>query len=261
MRILVTGATGTVGRHVVDQLLTAGATVRALTRDPAAAALPSRVELVRGDLDAPAPELFEGVDRMYLLALGDPQHVTDLAKRAGVRRIVTLTSVVASETRERTERAVENSGLEWTHVRPGMFAANLLDWADAIKTTGVVREPYADARQTPVHEQDIAAVAATALLFDGHTGQTYPLSGPESLTKREQVAAIGAAVGLDLRFEQQSPDEWRTQVPGFVADFLLDLWRQATRTPEPVLSTVEDLLGRPARTLTEWAADHVGDFR
>ncbi|ONI84146.1 hypothetical protein ALI144C_15780 [Actinosynnema sp. ALI-1.44] len=263
MRILVTGATGTVGRHVVDQLLTAGATVRALTRNPAAARLPGKVELVRGDLGSPTPEVFDGVERMYMLSIGDPARVTELAERAGVRRIVTLTSTVATHAHQETEQAVEKSGLEWTHVRPGMFSANLLDWAAGIKADGVVREPHGDARQAPVHEQDIAAVAATALLFDGHNGQTYSLSGPESLTKPEQAAAIGEAIGVDVRFEELSPDEWRARsgVPDLVADFMLDLWQRATVRPEPVLACVEDVLGRPARTVTEWAAGHVGAFR
>ncbi|ALG08836.1 SDR family oxidoreductase [Kibdelosporangium phytohabitans] len=263
MRILVTGATGTVGRHVVDQLLTAGATVRALTRDPASARLPAKVELVRGDLGSPSAGVFRGVDRLFLLSAGDSARVVDLAREAGVRRIVTLTSAGIADEYQETERSVEKSGLEWTHVRPGMFAANLLDWARGIKAGGVVREPCAQARQTPVHEQDIAAVAATALLFDGHNGHTYTLSGPESLSKPEQAAAIGAAIGLDVRFEELTPHEWRARsgVPDLVADFLLDIWQRATTRPEPVLPTVEEVLGRPARTVTEWAVDHAGDFR
>ncbi|MCE7002942.1 NAD(P)H-binding protein [Kibdelosporangium philippinense] len=263
MRILVTGATGTVGRHVVDQLLTAGVTVRALTRNPETAALPPTVEVVRGDLDSPTSEMFEGIDRMYLLSLGDPKAAIDRAKNAGVQRIVTLTSAVEDEAHQATEQAVEHSGLEWTHIRPGMFAANLLDWAEGIKTEGVVKEPYANARQTPVHEQDIAAVAATSLLFNGHNGQTYALTGPESLTKKEQAESIGHAVGLKVSFDELTPDEWRTTsgIPDFVADWLLDIWQQATVTPEPVLPTVEDVLGRPAKTVCQWAADHVGDFR
>lgn len=274
MRILVTGATGTVGRHVVDHLLTAGVDVRALTRRPESAELPAAVEVVEGDLEKPQSlaSALDGVDRMYLLAVGDTRQVVDLAKQAGVRRIVVLSSASAEfendpggEFHRAAERAVEESGLEWTHVRPGMFAGNLMDWADAIRADGVVRAPYGAARQSPVHELDIAEVAATALLSNDHSGQSYTLSGPESLSKAEQVAAIGQAVGREVRFEELTPEQWREHVkeelPEFVVDWLLGLWAHTVDNPEPVLPTVRDVLGRPARTVREWAADHAEAFR
>lgn len=125
--------------------------------------VPAVVEVVGGDLEKPESlaSAFDGVDRMYLLATGDTQQVVDLAKRAGVRRVVVLSSASAGfqsdpggEFHRATERVVENSGLEWTHVRPGMFAGNLLDWADAIRVEGVVKAPYGAARQSPVHERN-----------------------------------------------------------------------------------------------------------
>lgn len=274
MGILVTGVTGTVGRHVAGQLVMEGARVRALTRRPDSAGLLPEVEVAGGDLDKPESlaSAFDGIDRMYLIAAGDTRGVVDVAERAGVRRVVMLSSASAGfndypggEFHRAAERAVEGSGLEWTHVRPGMFMANLLDWADAIRGEGVVKAPYAAARQAPVHELDIAAVAATALLSAGHAKEIYTLSGPESLTKAEQVVAIGQAIGRDIRFEELSPEQWREQVqaeiPPFVADWLLGLWARTTDNPEPVLTTVREILGRPARTLTEWAADHAADFR
>lgn len=163
------------------------------------------------------------------------------------------------------ERAVEDSGLEWTHLRPGMFAGNLLDWADAIRTEGVVKAPYGAARQSPVHELDIAVVAATTLLSDGHNGKIYTLSGPEALTKAQQVAAISKAIGREIRFEELTPEQWREhvkdEIPPFVIDWLLGLWAQTVDNPEPVLPTVQGVVGRSARTVAEWAADHAEDFR
>jgi uncharacterized protein YbjT (DUF2867 family) len=272
--IFVTGATGTVGRHVIEHLLAAGADVRALTRRPESAGLPAAAEVVGGDLEKPESlaSAFDGADRMYLLATGDTQQVVDLAKQAGVRRVVVLSSASAGfendpggEFHRAAERAVEDSGLEWTHVRPGMFAGNLLDWADAIRAEGVVKAPYGAARQSPVLEFDIAAVAATALLSDGHNGKIHTLSGPEALTKAEQVAAISKAIGRDIRFEELTPEQWREQVreeiPPFVIDWLLGLWAQTVDNPEPVLPTVREVLGRLARTVAEWAADHAEDFR
>ncbi len=149
-------------------------------------------------------------------------------------------------------------------MRPGMFAGNLLDWAEAIRTGGVVKAPCGAARQPPVHELDIAAVAATALLSDGHHGKIYTLSGPEALTKTEQVAAISKAIGRDIRFEELTPEQWREHVkeemPPFAIDWRLGLWTRTVDNPEPVLPTVQEVLGRPARTVAEWAADHAEHF-
>jgi uncharacterized protein YbjT (DUF2867 family) len=262
VRTLVTGATGTVGRHVVDQLSANGMAVRAVTRRPAVAALPAQVEVVGGDLEEPVPEWFDGVERVYLNVVGDTTRVVDLAKQTGVRRIVVLSSFRADDHHRAAEVAVAASGLEWTHVRPGMFATNLLDWAEGIRVDGVVREPYASARQNPMHEKDIAAVAAAALLTDDLVGKVLPLTGPAALTKPEQVAAIAAATGRDVRFEELTPDEWRSRsaLPPFVLDLLLDIWSHAVAEPDPVLDTVPEVVGRPARPLVEWAADHAAAF-
>jgi uncharacterized protein YbjT (DUF2867 family) len=198
---------------------------------------------------------------MYLMALGNTQLAVDLAKEAGVRRIVTLSSLAEDEFHRGAERTAESSGLEWTHVRPGMFMTNLGDWADGIRE-GVVREPYAQTTQAPVHEVDIAEVAVAALLEDGHNGRSYPLTGPHLLSKVQQARTIGEAIGKDVRFEELSPMQWREcvkdRMPDFVIEFLLELWETAN---ESVLNTVEDVLGRPAKTLAEWAVDHKEDFR
>ncbi|MBV8931271.1 MAG: NAD(P)H-binding protein [Kutzneria sp.] len=279
MVILVTGATGTVGRCVVEQLVSAGAKVRALTRRPDSAAMPPSVEVVAGDLEKPESltRVFAGVDRMYLLAAGATWQVLSRARQADVRQVVLLSSATAGfdgvgsdgdlggQFHRRAEREVEGSGLEWTHLRPGMFASNLLDWAEAIRIEAVVKAPYDAARQSPVHELDIAAVATTALLSDGHQGKIYTLTGPEALTKTEQVAAIAGAIRRDIRFEELAPEQWREHVrdamPPFVADWLLRLWAHTMTTPEPVLPTVQRILGRPPRTLATWAADHAAHFQ
>ncbi|MFQ6328701.1 SDR family oxidoreductase [Nocardia sp. CWNU-33] len=278
MTVVVTGATGAVGRHVVQQLIDAGRVVRAVTRNAMGAASAAPAEIVGADLDEPdsLTRAFTGAESLFLLSRpATAVAVARLAQRCGVSRIVTLTSILADREPAgehhhlRVEHAVESTGLEWTHVRPGMFASNLLGWGEAIRRTGVVREPYADAAQTPIHEADVAAVAAAALLHDGHAGKIYPLSGPQTLIKPEQLAAIGAALGRQLDFEEIEPDAWRQaqadSVPGFVQDFLLEIWARSTEAPEPVLSTVQGVTGRPARTLTEWATDHRehfgGEFR
>ncbi|QIZ34612.1 NAD(P)H-binding protein [Saccharopolyspora sp. ASAGF58] len=277
MTVLVSGATGNVGRRVVDRLLAAGAPVRALTRRPETAGLPGGVEVVGGGLTEPdvLANALAGVDRVFLFPV--PEGVgtfVEQAKSAGVRRIVLLSSKAVEsagnnpigERHRVLEEAVAAGGFEWTYLRPGPFSTNSLAWAESIRAEGVVREPYAEARQTPIHEDDIAAVAVTALLEEGHSGVAYPLSGPESITVGEQVQAIGAAIGREIKLEEETPEQTRARwvadgVPAGVADTLLSYRQQSAQNPEVPARTVEQVTGRPARTFTQWAVDHADDFR
>ena len=273
--IVVTGATGNVGGNVVRQLLDAGERVRAVTRSPGAARLPDGVEVVGGDLTEPSTlaGVFDGAERMFLFPVpATVESVAELARASGVRRVVLLSSGAAADQGDNpiavmhrtVERALENSGLDWTFVRPGGFATNTLSWAPSVRAEGVVRAPYPDASVNPIHEADIAAVATTALLEDGHVGARYPLTGPASTTQAEQVRAIGAAIGRDVRFEEQSPEQARRAMVGYlpapIADILLSYWASAVGSPAPVLPTVEQVTGRPARSYAEWAVDHAEDF-
>ncbi|MEU6774661.1 NAD(P)H-binding protein [Streptomyces sp. NPDC046759] len=287
MAILVTGATGNVGRNVVRRLVEAGAEVRALTRSPRAAAFPESVRVIGGDLMQPESlaEALKGVDRMYLFPVAETAwEVVALARQASMRRIVVLSSGAVttgfdSDFHLPVEQAVEASGLEWTYVRPGEFAMNKLAlWGPSIRAEDVVRDPNPDAAWCPVHEQDIADVAALALLEDGHCGRAYTLNGPEMLSHRRQVELIAEAVGHPIRFEVVSRDEalesYRKQ-GGFAAanaDFLLgfedysggeaDL--QALKEFDPTAAgpapTAEEATGVPARTFAQWAHDHARDL-
>lgn len=278
MTILVSGATGMVGRHVVAELVQTGQRVRALTRTPSAASLPDGVEVVGGDLTDPSSleASLDGVDRMYLLPVGRAaRDVVAAAKRAGVTRIVVLSGALADTDDSEdgylaVERAVEDSGLEWTYVRPGEFAANWLDWAPSIKEGRVVRRPYGAAVTQPTHEADIATVAATVLVEDGHAGRTYTLAGPEALTTVAQVETIGAAIGAMVRFEELDPAEARAEwigngYPQTFVDWILAMWGESARDPAPTneewAGVVPRLTGRPAQTFAQWATDHAADFR
>jgi uncharacterized protein YbjT (DUF2867 family) len=235
------------------------------------------------------PESFadalKGVDRMYLFPVAETAwEVVALARQAGVRRVVVLSSGAVttgfdSNFHLPVEQAVEASGLEWTHVRPGEFAMNKLAlWGPSIRAEGVVRDPNPDAAWCPVHEQDIADVAALALLEDGHCGRAYTLNGPEMLSHRRQVELIAEATGRPIRFEVVSRDEARENYRkqgGFAAanaDFLLgfedysggarDL--QALKEFDPTATgpvpTAEEATGVPARTFAQWAHDHAREF-
>ncbi|MFI1169804.1 NAD(P)H-binding protein [Streptomyces sp. NPDC020801] len=291
MTFLVTGATGNVGRLVVGRLLEAGERVRALTRHPATASFPPGVEVVGADLTKPETlaGALNGIDRMYLFPVAETaREVVRLAREAGVRRIVVLSSGAVTTGHDSdfhlpVERAVEESGLDWTHVRPGEFMLNKLWlWGPSIREKRVVREPFPDSAWFPVHERDIADVAVLALRGEGHTGRAYTVNGPELITRRAQVEHISVALGQEVRLEVVSPQEAREDYlrqGGFAAanaDFLLgfedysgaesdpnDQSETAQWTPAslPAMPTAEEVTGRPARTFAEWARDHADDFR
>ncbi len=270
--ILVTGATGTVGRQVVHQLVQAGRRVRALSRNPAAANLPAGVEVLAGDLAVPetvVPAL-AGVEAMHLISfagegyapLETAPEIVDLAARAGVGKVTVLTGYRVGP----VERAVEAGGFEWTHVQPVEFMANALGWAESIRTEGVVRESFPDQPSAKVHEADIAAVVVAALLQDGHAGKSYPVTGPEALTVTDTVRTIGAAIGRDLRLIELTEDQVRDQLraagqPDEVIESLIGFGTNPPSEVHTVLPTVEEVTGRPARTFTQWATEHAGAFR
>ncbi|NRQ38528.1 NAD(P)H-binding protein [Nonomuraea sp. NN258] len=285
MKVLVTGATGNVGRHVTAGLVEAGVQVRALTRDPRRADLPG-AEVVQGDLTEPESVPFDGVDRMFLFP--EPSTVKRLVERAGgagVRRIVVLSSGAVTGGFDTTfhppvEQAVRESGLEWTFLRPGEFAANKLAlWGPSIRAERLVRDANPDAAWFPVHERDVADVALKALLEEGHHGKAYDINGPALISLREQVEAIAGALGEEVAFEEVTPAQAREiyrKMGGFAAeaaDFLLGFTDYDGNPADPAdlgdfdpsalgpLPTAEAVTGNPARTFAQWARDRAEDFR
>src|SRR6185436_20068524 len=232
-----------------------------------------------------APVLAD-VDRLYLFPVpGTAREVVALAHQAGVGRVVVLSSAAVTSGADTTfhlpvEQAVEELSPEWTHVRPGEFMLNkLFLWGPSIRTEDVVYEPFPEAAWWPVHERDVADVAVAALLQDGHGGRAYNLSGPELITRREQVAAIATATGRDVRLEvvppEQASEHYRRQ-GGFAAanvDFLLGFTDYAGNQREPTSvsyptahpagprPTAQDVTGQPARTFAQWARDHADELR
>jgi uncharacterized protein YbjT (DUF2867 family) len=277
-RILVVGATGTVGSEVLAQLMETGSRVRALVRNPDAAGLPPQVDVVRGDLTLPETldRCLHGIDTVFLVwvapAVTIPSTIERIAKHA--RRIVFLSAPLKTAhplfqqpnpsraLAEQIEQLIETSGLQWTLLRPGMFAANARRWwAPQIRAGDVVRWPYLSVPTAPIDEHDIAAVAVRALCEDGHAGAEYVLTGPQSLSQFDQVATIGRVLGRSLRIEELSPDEARRELPSVIPSMLLDAWAAAIGQPAFVTPTVAQIIGTPARTFLAWATDHAAEFR
>ena len=281
-RILVIGGTGTVGRQVLSRLMAAGAQVRALVRNPDAAQLPPQVEVVRGDLILPETldSCLEGIDTVFLVWTAPAAAVAPALERIAkhARRIVFLSAPLktahplfqqpnaARAIAEQIERLIETSGLQWTFLRPGMFAANaLIWWAPQIRAGDVVRWPYFSTPTAPIDERDIAAVAVRALCEDRHAGAEYVLTGPHSLSQFEQVSIIGSVIGRSMRIEEISPDEARRELlrigPLPAVNMLLTAWAAAMGQPAHVTSTVEEVTATPANTFVQWAADNAAAFR
>jgi len=281
-RILVTGATGQIGREVVSQLRGTGSRIRAMSRNPRSANLPADVEIVPGDLSASETldACLNGIDSVFLVWTSPLAAAAPALERiaAHARQIVLLTSPhrtphpffqqpnALRAIHAGVEQLIETSGLRWTFLRPGPFAVNCRNWwAPQLRNADVVRWFYADAATAPVHEGDIAAVAVRALCDEAHDGREHVLTGPASLTQREQVQIIGDAVGRPLRFEELSRESAREQMlamrfPPPAADMLLDAYAAAVGQPALVTSTVLEVTGAPARSFHDWAVDHAGDF-
>jgi len=280
--ILILGATGTVGRQVASQLAATGTKIRALVRNPDAACLPAQIEVVRGDLRSPETldESLNDVDAVFLVWTAPSEFVTPAIERIAnkARRVVYLSAPLktahpffqqpspARNLAEKVERLIESSGLEWTFLRPGMFAANALRWwAPQIRAGNVVRWPYLTAATAPIDEKDIAAVAVRALCEDRHARAEYVLTGPQSLTQFEQLSAIGRVVGRPLSIEEMSPDEarreWLPIWPASVVSMLLDAWAASVGQPAFVTSKFEEITGSPPRTFFAWATDHAMEFQ
>jgi uncharacterized protein YbjT (DUF2867 family) len=281
-RVLVIGATGNIGRCVVDELLSIGASVRAMTRNPDSARLPAGVESVRGDLTVPETlnACLDSIDAVFLVWTAPPGAVAaaikGIARRA--RRIVFLSAPIKTphpffqqpnplrDLTAHIEEQIEDSGLQWTFLRPGMLASNALNWwAPQIRAGDLVRWPYLTVPTAPIDERDIAAVAVCALTQEGHAGADYVLTGPQSMTQFEQIATIGAAIGRSLRIEEMTPEdfrrEWTTIFNQIVVGMLLNAWAAGAGRPAHVTSTVAEVTGKAARSFREWACDHASAFR
>ncbi|WP_163875254.1 SDR family oxidoreductase [Paenibacillus favisporus] len=272
--ILVTGATGSVGREVVRLLHKDGYRVRALSRHPEKSNFPVGVEMVAGDLLKPESlsAALDGVEKVFwMLPLAADFNFPRIARQSGVRHIVLLSAATAEIGVENAiarlhlnaEQAVRESGTSWTFLRPSGFMTDVFRWKDSIRSEGVVQIPFGDLSIPVIDSRDTAAVAAKALSSDGQEGKVYMLTGPESLTRRQQAAIIGKVLGREIEFESIPDDLARKHLlrhmPAEMVEALFDLSNQGQKFSE-VLPTVEEVTGQPPRTFQQWVTDHAEAF-
>ncbi|MCX4681886.1 NAD(P)H-binding protein [Streptomyces sp. NBC_01433] len=278
--IVVTGATGNVGRPLTQALAEAGEQVTAVSRH--AAAVPDGVRHAAADLAelTSLTPVLDGAKALFLLLSGDlhapgarPTDIIDLAAASGVRRIVLLSSQgVATRpigpsriAMRAVEDALREAGPDWAVLRPGGFASNALAWAESVRTQGTVAAPFGDVGVPVVDPVDIAEVAAACLLDERHTGGVFELTGPEVITPRQQAEAIAAALGSPVRFHELTREEAKAAMTQFVPPELADDTLDIIAAPNPaelgISPDVERVLGRAPRPFSDWVARNIAAFR
>jgi len=271
--IVVTGATGNVGRPLVAALASAGERVTAVSRHDGA--VPAGVRHVRADLTDPAslaPAL-DGASAVFLLtsgefhATGDLGKVVDVIREAGISRVVLLSSQGVGSGRHSPalEEAVMSAGLDWTVLRAGGFHSNALQWAESVRAERTVAAPFPDVALPIVDPADLADAAAVVLRTAGHGGRVYELTGPVPVTPREQASAIGDALGEPVRFVELTREQARAALVRFMPEPVADATLGALGEPEPVERRVSGdlprLVGRSAHTFGEWAKRNTAAFQ
>ncbi|WP_019632893.1 SDR family oxidoreductase [Actinomadura atramentaria] len=269
--IVVTGATGNVGRSLVRTLLAAGEKVTAVSRT---------AEDPRHRADLAAPEtlrpVLDGADALFLLVPAptlEASAVIEAVAASGVRRVVLMSSLGArtrpSSPSHAPLRAVEDelraTDLDWTVLRPGGFQSNAFAWAASVRESRTISAPFADVALPHIHPIDIADVAAASLLDPSHIGKTYELTGPEPLTPRAQAAILADVLGEPIAFSEQTREEAHAQMLTFMpapfVDGTLDIIGSPTDEERRVSPDSAALLPHPPRTFADWARENAAAFR
>jgi uncharacterized protein YbjT (DUF2867 family) len=281
--VLVVGATGAIGSHLVPGLQARGVRVRAMTRTiERAASFPDGVEPVLADLSEPRTHdtALRGVDAVFLNSPSAPDaadvqiRFAERAQKAGVGRLVLLSQYAAradSPVRflrwhAAVESAVHGLGLaEWTVLRPNLFLQGLLNFAGPIRAHGRFGAAIGEAAVSAVDTRDVADAAATVLTRPGHHARTYTLTGPRAVTHTEIARALSAATGSRVTFADVPPADFAAALhrvlPPWQADGVVEDYAHYARgEAAEVHPDVADLTGGPARDLSDFARDHAAAF-
>jgi uncharacterized protein YbjT (DUF2867 family) len=285
MNVLVTGATGTVGAHVVRALRDRGVSARALVRDPdrAVDVLGADVELAVGDFAdrGSLDRALRGIDRLFLACGNVPAQVElecaaiDAAQAARVGRVVKLSgphpAADSPVSFERGHHEIEGhllaAGLPSVVLRPYAYMTNVLMLhAQAVRATGTLFAPVGDGEIAFVDPRDVAAVAATALVEEGHAGWTYRVTGPEPLSYERVARELSAATGrpiayVDVPAEAARDGMLQAGLPEPVADAILAVYAaQRAGAMAGITDTVATLTGREPATFARFAREHAAAF-
>jgi uncharacterized protein YbjT (DUF2867 family) len=281
--IVVTGATGTIGRPLIQHLVQRGERARAVVRHSVGRDLPTDVEVVECDLSRPEGlgAALRNVSALFVHPRAVGVAAPDLLRIAtdqGVQRVVGLSAINVDDAldhqpsrfqgdrNKEVEDAVASSALPWVSVRAGSFAINIsMVWAAQIRGgSNVVRGPYGSFAEAVLHEQDLAAVIAAALCDHSLAGR-IPVTGPRALTYAQMVTTIGEVIGRPLRYEEisvtQSIENMVSQgVPRAFVEALMARYGRDIEKPVEISGNVAKILGRPAKTYSEWVGDHAAAF-
>jgi len=279
--ILITGATGNIGKELIPLLLESGQAIRVLVRDERKVAhLEACVERVVGDLEKPETlaAAVEGVDRVFLVTFETQQDINliEAAKKAGVQQIVKLSTLEAAEHKIKVgkwhyerEELIRASGLDWTFLRPGMFMSNSIQWwSDSIKGQNSVFFPGGKkGRVAPIDPRDVAKVAAVALTQPGHSRQAYQLTGSELFTIGEMVQVISQVLGKSIQYVDIPPSAaklfmLKSGMDKALVNALMEMLATLRRDEGAIVTnTVQRLTGHPPRTFEAWCHEHIAAFQ